>query len=378
MIRKTYQVLNEITISHNALISNYQYFVKLNPQARVAPVLKANAYGHGLEGIAKLVDSELSVPFICVDSLYEAYELHKLNIKTPILVMGYTDPTNYSVWKKLPFSFAVFDKETLLSLNQNQPGAKIHIKLDTGMCRLGLQSQDITDFIKALKTCNNLVVEGIFSHFSQANNPGKITFTHRQITRFKSMTQEFENAGYSFKWKHLSASSGASFLRDSYFNLIRLGLGFYGYTPFSSHTKEGRVGRQKLRPALELTSHISQIKEISVGSEVGYSGTYKAKQKESIAILPLGYNEGLPRRLSNKGVVTLENGWVSQIIGNVSMDMCTIRLPRGSKVKVGDPVTIISCDPARPNSLSHLTQIIKDIGYTLLTGLHPSIRRRII
>lgn len=378
MLRQTYQVLNEITVSRDALVSNYQYFAKLNPQAKIAPVLKANAYGHGLEGVAKLVDSELSAPFICVDSLYEAYELYKLGIKTPVLVMGYTDPANYSVWKKLPFNFAVFDKQTLLALDQSQPGARVHIKLDTGMCRLGLQTQDIPDFIKTLKACKNLVVEGIFSHFSQADNPGKTTFTNRQITRFKEMTKQFEDADFQFKWKHISASSGASFLRDPYFNLIRLGLGFYGYTPFGPHTKEGRVGRKNLHPALELVSHISQIKEIPVGSEVGYSGTYKAKQKETIAILPIGYNEGLRRRLSNKGFMTLKDGGLCQIVGNVSMDMCTIRLPRGAKAIVGDPITIISRHPEDLNSLSHNSQMINDIDYTLLTGLHTSIRRRII
>jgi alanine racemase len=378
MIHKTYQVLNEITISRQALLSNYAYFTKHNPQAQVAPVLKANAYGHGLAGIAQLVDADLSAPFICVDSLYEAYELHKLHTKTPILVMGYTDPDNYAIWKKLPFSFGVFDQQTLVSLNRNQPGAKIHIKLDTGMCRLGLQPQDIPDFIKTLKACTNLSVEGIFSHFSQADNPGKSTFTNRQITRFKEMTKQFENAGFTFKWKHIAASSGASFLTDPYFNLIRLGIGFYGYTPFGPHTKEGRVGRKNLRPALELVSHIAQIKEIPIGSEVGYGGTYKAKQKEVIAVLPLGYNEGLPRRLSNKGVVTLKNGGVCQIVGNISMDMTMIRLPRATKAKVGDPVTIIARDPNKPNSLSRHAQLLKDIDYTVLTGLHPSIRRRII
>jgi alanine racemase len=377
MLRKTYQVLNEITISRDALVGNYQYFAKLNPRAQIAPVLKANAYGHGLHGIAQLVDNDLSAPFICVDSLYEAYELYKLQIKTPILVMGYTDPSNYSIWKKLPFSFGVFDTVTLIALNKHQPGAKIHIKLDTGMCRLGLQDRDIEDFIKTLKTCENLVVEGIFSHFSQADNPGKSTFTNRQITQFKAMCEKFEQAGFQFKWKHIAASSGASFLRDPYFNLVRLGLGFYGYTPFGPHTKEGRVGRKKLKPALELTSHIAQIKEIGIGAEVGYGGTYKAKQKETIAILPLGYNEGLPRRLSNKGVVTLKKGGACQIVGNISMDMTMIRLPRNCKAKVGDLVTIISKSSKDPNTLSRHSQLLRDINYTLLTGLHPSIRRRI-
>lgn len=378
MVHTQYQVLNQITVSRKALLSNYHYFAKLNPQARIAPVLKANAYGHGLDGIAKLVDKDLSAPFICVDSLYEAYELYKLGIKTPILVMGYTNPKNYAVWKKLPFSFAVFDPQTLLALNKHQPGAKIHIKLDTGMCRLGLQSQDIPDFIQTIKQCKSILVEGIFSHLSQADNPSKITFTNHQISRFKNMASEFEKAGYTFKWKHIAASSGASFIRDPYFNLIRLGLGFYGYTPFGPHTKEGRVGRKNLRPALELISHISQIKEVPIDSEVGYGGTYKAKQKEVIAILPLGYNEGLPRQLSNLGVVTLADGGLCKIVGKVSMDMCMIRLPRGTKIKVGDIVTIISRNPKKPNCVSQHAQIMGNIDYTLLTGLHPSIRRRII
>ena len=378
MVLQQYQVLNEITISKIALLNNYHFFVTQNPQAQIALVLKANAYGHGLVEIADFADHSIHPPFICVDSLYEAYELYKQGIRTQILIMGYTNPANYTVWKKLPFSFAVFDQMTLLALNKHQPGAKIHLKLDTGMCRLGLQSQDLLEFITTLKSCKNLVVEGIFSHLSQADNPSKKTFTNRQIARFKSMAAEFESAGYTFAWKHLAASSGSSFIRDPYFNLIRLGLGFYGYTPFGPHTKEGRVGRQELHPALKLTSHIAQVKTIPIGSEVGYTGTYRAKQKEQIAIIPLGYNEGIPRRLSNRGLVTLEDQSVCQIVGNVSMDMTTIRLPRNSTAKVGDEVIVISDNPQDPNSLSRHAQNIQDIEYTILTGLHPSIKRRLI
>ena len=151
MITKTYKVLNEITVNKTSLLSNYNYFASLNSQAKIAPVLKANAYGHGLKEVAGIIDRELNAPFICLDSLYEAYELYKLGIKTNILVMGYTNPENYAVWKKLPFSFGVFDQQTLMSLSTHQPGAKVHIKLDTGMCRLGLSKQDIPKFIKVLK-----------------------------------------------------------------------------------------------------------------------------------------------------------------------------------------------------------------------------------
>jgi len=370
MVSRQYQVLNEITLDSSAIRSNYNYFAKLNPQSQVALVLKANAYGHGLTEIAGFVDTQLDAPFICVDSLYEAYELYKQGIKTRILIMGYTNPQNYAVWKKLPFSFAVFDITTLRALNKYQPGVKIHIKLDTGMCRLGLQPQDIPDFIKVLKQCNNLLVEGVFSHLSQADNPSKITFTNHQISRFKSMVHQFEAAGYKFSWKHIAATAGASFIRDPYFNLIRLGLGFYGYTPFGPHTKEGRVGKKMLKPALTLTTHISQIKEIAPRSEVGYGGTYTAKQRETIAILPLGYNEGISRELSNQEGFHLPSGISCPIIGRVSMDMTTIKLPRHTNVKVGDPVIL---DP-----IYQIAHNASTITYTILTGLHPSIRRTII
>lgn len=378
MVKRSYQVLNEITVSSQALRHNYEYFSEQNPQAKVAPVLKANAYGHGLAEIASFVDAELSVPFLCVDSLYEAYELYKQGVKTQILIMGYTNPENFEVWKHLPFSFAVFDTATLYALNKHQPGAKVHIKLDTGMSRLGLQKSEIPKFIHALRECSNLQVEGIFSHLAQADDPSKITFTNRQIRNFKEMTAMFEVGGFTFKWHHIAATAGASFIRDPYFNLIRLGLGFYGYTPFGPHTKEGRVGRKVLQPALTLTSHISQVKDIMAGAQVGYGGTYKAKQKETIAILPLGYNEGLSRHLSNLGTLTLEGGGICPIIGNVCMNMTIVKLPRQNHVQAGDPVIVIAPEVNAPNSAYRHAQLTHDIEHSMLTSLHSSIRRRLI
>lgn len=377
MSNSNYQVLNEITLDKEALISNYRYFTSLNPHAQIAPVLKSNAYGHGIHEIAKLVDNSLNAPFICVDSLYEAYELYKLAINTPIFIMGYTNPVNYSVRKKLPFTFAVFDKESLISLNTHQPGAKVHIKLDTGMCRLGLRESDLDEFIKTLNKCKNIMVDGIFSHLSQADIPKSATFTSRQISKFKKMVSVFESHGYEFSFKHISATSGASYIEDPYFNLVRLGLGLYGYTPFGPHTGEGRVGRKILKPVLELTTHVAQIKEIPLGSQVGYGGTYISKQKETIAILPIGYNEGVSRLLSNKGQFTLNNGNVCDIIGTVCMNMTIVRLPRKNKVRVGDKVKIISKDQKAPNSIYRHAQLMNEIEYTILTGLHPTIKRSI-
>ncbi|MFA6007089.1 MAG: alanine racemase [Candidatus Shapirobacteria bacterium] len=372
-----YKTLNEIVIDSSALINNYNYFQELNPNTKICPVLKSNAYGHGLLPIAKFVDTHFKTPYIMVDSLYEAYELSKQDVKTPIMIMGYTDPLNYSIWKTLPFTFTVYDINSLEALNEHQPGAKIHIKLDTGMCRLGIQEQEIPKFITALKNCQNLEIEGIYSHLSQADNPKKITFTKNQIKLFKKMVTLFEKSGFNFKYKHLAATAGAEIIRDPYFNLIRLGLGFYGYSPFGPHTSEGRNQRLALKPALNFTSRLALIKQIHSGNQVSYGGTYIAKQNEIIGILTAGYFEGLPRDLSNQASFLLKNT-KCPIVGNIAMNMTTIKIPRTIDVKIGDKVTLISSDINNPNSVYKLSSLLKTIPYTLLTGLHSSIRRNLI
>jgi alanine racemase len=372
-----YQTLNEITINPTALLHNYLYFQKLNPHTAVCPVLKGNAYGHGLKEVAQIVDRHIHPPYIMVDSLYEAYELYKLKIKTPILIMGYTDPANYAIWKKLPFTFTVYDTDSLLALEKHQPGAKIHIKLDTGMCRLGIQPENVTQFISILKTCRHLQIEGIYSHLSQADNPKKDTFTNNQIKLFKDMVSMFETAGFKFKYKHIAATAGASIIRDPYFNLIRLGLGFYGYSPFGPHTDQGREQRPKLHPALTFTSRIALIKTVHPGNQIGYNGTYYVKQDEIIAILTAGYHDGISRELSNRASFLL-NGIQCPVVGNISMDMTTIKIPRTVSAAAGDKILVISPDNNSSCSVYKLSSILHTIPYTILTALHPSTRRTIL
>ncbi len=372
-----YQTLNEIIINSQNLVDNFTYFQKINPHTQICPILKSNAYGHGLSQTAKVIDTRLKVPYLMVDSLYEAYELSKHHTKTPIMIMGYTDPSNYKIWKKLPFTFTVYDIESLKTLNKYQPGAKIHIKLDTGMCRLGIQKNHLQGFISILKNCQNLQIEGVYSHLSQANNLQKTAFTKKQIKLFKEMLSIFEKAGFSFKYKHLSATSGASIIKDPYFNLIRLGLGFYGYSPFGPHTNIGRGQRKILKPALTFTSRLALIKQINSNNKVGYNGTYTAKQNEKIGILTAGYFEGLPLALSNN-ISFLLNQKKSPVIGNIAMNMTTIKIPRTLNAKIGDKVTIISPNINDPCSLYKIANILNTIPYTILTGLHPSIRRSII
>jgi len=367
MFHYTYRVLNEILLDPTAFVDNYHYFKTLT-RLPVAPVLKANAYGHGLLPMAKIAD-QLQAPYLCVDSLYEAYELRKAHVKTPILILGYTFPQNYRTLRPLPFTFAVYDSDTIAALGKYQPHATIHLKLDTGMCRLGIQPDEIPSIIKVLKQYPNLRIEGIFSHLSQADNPAKKSFSDDQIERFKQKVEAFEAAGFHFTHKHIAATSGASWMDDSYFSFSRVGLGLYGY----SH----RGPSTDLRPVLEWISHIASIKTVAAKNEVGYGGTYQTKNTESLAVIPAGYAEGINRQLSNAGSIMV-NDTSCPIVGNVCMDMTIIKLPKGHQSKIGDPVTIISRDQNSTCSVYAIAKTLHTIPYTVLTGLHPSIRRTIV
>ncbi len=376
MSDQRYRVLNEIIVTKECLLHNYHYFSSLHSGMSIAPVVKSNAYGHGLVQIAKCFD-ELRPAMLCVDSLYEAYELFTSGITTPIFIMGYTNPVNYNVWKSLPFIFSVSDHQSVHMLSKYQPGARVHITVDTGMCRLGLQEHEVGKFIQTLKKYPNLRIEGIYSHLSQADDPKKATFTKKQISTFKRIVGLFEDSGYRFTWKHIAASAGIESVRDPYFTLARVGLGLYGYSPFSAHTSEGRKQRKHLQPALMLISHVAHVKHVFPGDMVGYGGTYRVKQNEDIAVLPIGYNEGLSRTLSNCGVVRVKDTY-SPIIGRISMNMTTVKISRTIHVTSGDEVVVISPHTADRNSLYRLAQLEGTIPYTVLTALSPSIRRRII
>lgn len=378
MINNQYQVLNEILISGEALLHNYSYFAKLQPSSLIAPVIKSNAYGHGLIPVAKFIESNIKdIPFVCVDSLYEAYELTNNRINVPTLIMGYTNPQNYHTLRKLPYIFGISDLQSLISLGKHQPNETIHLELDTGMSRLGFSPKDIPVIIETLQVYPRLKIEGIYSHFSCADDPSKITITQKQITQFKLMATALEQAGLNFKYKHISATAGAESIFDPYFNLIRLGIGFYGYSPFAPRTSEGIKQRQVLKPSLTLTSHIAHLKTLEIGDHVGYGATYIAKQKEVIATLPLGYNEAISRDLSNIGVVTIKNT-ICPIIGRVSMNMTTIKIPRTLTPQLNDLITVIADHVDAPNSLYKTSSLLHTIPYTLLTSLHSSIKRRVV
>lgn len=364
IFKKEYQTLNKIELSKNNLLHNYKYLCSLNKKVKIAPVLKSNGYGHGILEVAKILDP-LKAPFFCVDSLYEAYELLKANIKTPILIMGYTDPENFKV-KKLPFSYAVFDSQMLKILNRYQPGCGIHIFVDTGMHREGIPLDELPVHLIHLKQFQNLKIEGLMSHLASADDK-EDTLNKIQIINFKKALETCRKHAIRPNWIHLSNSDGLAFnLPDCKLNMGRVGLALYGIS-----------SDPNLKPIVKLKSKIIQIKKLKKEDRVGYGGTFTAKKSTLLGILPLGYYDGVDRRLSNKGFVTV-SGILCPIIGRVSMNITTIDISRISNPSIGQEVLVYSDNPHDKNSIENTAKICKTIPYDILVNLAASTKRVVV
>jgi alanine racemase len=373
--------LNRIYISKPNLLHNYQYLSSINPEIRIAPVLKANAYGHGISLVGEVLD-EVEAPFLCVDSLYEAYQLQKAGVKTPILIMGFIDPKSL-MRKKLPFAYAIYDLKLAKVINEYQPGAEVHIFVDTGMHREGVQinckvksekcklgeAKCLVHFIEELRKLKNIHLVGLMTHLAIGGFP-RDPLTLRQLREFREAIEICEEVRLELKWKHVGGSNAIlrNELSKSGANLVRSGLAIYGIDP--------KLTDHHLKPVLRLATKIIQVKEIDQGESTGYDATFKAQKRMKIGILPIGYYDGVDRRLSNKGSV-LVKGVKCPIIGLLSMNMTTVDLSGVKNPKSGLEVLVYSDRPEDPNSFMNTAKICRTTVYDLLAHLVYSTKREL-
>jgi alanine racemase len=368
------KALNTITLSKSALKFNYRYFKKLHPESAICPVLKSNAYGHGLIQIAKMLEP-LKPPYLIVDSFYEVFELQKAGIKTPCLVIGYTHPGNFKHMKFRNVAITAMDKETIEKLGASRRKVKIHLKIDTGMHRQGVPFEDVEVMLRLIKTYKNLQLEGICTHLADADNGDGMKFTKEQVKKFKKILRIAEDLGLKVKWKHISATAGAGKIFAKEFNMIRLGLGLYGESSLETHDKYYKKYHfKKLKPVLTFNSTIIDIKELEKGGCVSYGCTFTASRKMKMGIIPVGYYEGLDRRLSNKGYVYYKNK-PCEILGRVCMNLAVIDLSEIKNIKKWSEISVIGNDRKKKNSARWMADTCKTIPYVIWTNISPTVRR---
>ena len=347
----------------------------ISNDTKILAVIKTDGYGHGAIPIAKELEEEECVFGYAVATSEEALDLRKNDINKPILILGYTFPGKYEELIKNRISMAVFREDSLDEISQvaAKVGEKalVHIKVDTGMGRIGVMP-DETGFSFAEKIlCNEyLCLEGVFTHFAKADEQDK-TFTYEQIEKYNYFVREIENKyNYNIPIKHTSNSAGIIDLKEANMDLVRAGIILYGLWPSDEVCREQLV----LKPVLSLYSTVVFIKEVKPGATVSYGSTFVAKEHMRIATIPVGYGDGYPRSLSGKGYVLI-NGKKAPILGRVCMDQFMVDVTHIENVKMGDKVTLIGFDGEECISVEELGMIADKFNYEFVCGLSKRIPR---
>jgi len=367
--------------------------MKTAPKGTIAPVLKSNAYGHGLIEVARIIEAERRnhlgrrskekdrIPFLVVDSFFEAVALRAARIKSPLLIIGYTRPETIARSRLRDVSFIITSIETLKHIAEYQysfldfGGRRIfiHLKIDTGMHRQGILPSELNQISNILEMNPSIALKGICSHFSDADNADPSS-TESQTHVWNKIVREMSQQYTSIEYIHISNTDGHRYVSESHANLSRLGLGLYGLVDGNSFSPT-----LDIKPVMSMETIITGIKKIQRDDTVGYGNTFKAEKEMLIATIPVGYFEGIDRRLSNCGSVLVGTEHIPcPIIGRVSMNITTIDVSHMPEVKMGAPVTVISNTAVDQNSIMNMAKIARTIPYEIAVHVPEQLKRVVI
>lgn len=346
----------------------------LKEGTEMVAVIKTDGYGHGAVQVASMLESYDYVWGYAVATLDEAVVLRAAEIQKPILVLGCIFPDQYWEMLKYEIRMNVYTKEMAEAISalavEKGEQAYVHIKLDTGMARLGFSAEESSiEEIKEIAELPNLVLEGVFTHFAKADEEDK-AFTMMQLEKFEWMTQRLEEEGVTFPYVHASNSAGIIDIRRADYNLVRAGIAIYGLYPSEEVDKE----KVQLKPALSLKSHIAFVKDIPAGTPVSYGGDFVSEHQMRIATIPIGYGDGYPRSRSDTGYVLIR-GKKAPIIGRICMDQFMVDVSDIPEVKFGDKVTLIGRDQEEYLPVEKLSELSGRFNYEFVCDLGKRIPR---
>lgn len=338
-------------------------------------VVKADGYGHGAVRCAERLQNE-GVDWFAVATVEEGIELRRSGIAKPILVLGGFWPGQEGSLLDLNLTPVVFRVDQARSFagaaRKHGSVARIHVKIDTGMGRIGFRADEADQMAAELAAIDGVEVEGIMTHFASADDLKARDFTNQQISVFSDAVGEFHAAGHRPKYVDMANSPGAIVHPLSRSKLVRIGGLLYG---LGGDVLPAGVDQPELRPVMSIRSKIAQLKTIRSGESVGYGRTFTATRDTQIATVPIGYHDGLPRALSNIGQFTVR-GQRAPIVGRVSMDWTTVDVSEIGDVAVGDDVTIIGKDGEQVIRAEDIARRTNTISYEITCGISPRVIRK--
>lgn len=352
-------VINNIKVIHD----------KQGDTVKIMAVVKSDGYGHGALPIARCLEDKDYIYGFATATAEEALILRRCGISKPIMILGYTFPYAYEDMIREDIAFTVFRKDmaeeiSVLATKMNKK-AKVHIKVDTGMHRIGIRfDEEGMAFVKELLAMPGIDAEGIFTHLANADTSDK-SDAYEQVERFKAFIQKIkQELGYVFPVRHCFNSAGLMEMQDDMFNVGRVGISMYGVWPSDEMMKD----KMKLQPALSLHSRIVYVKTLPPGAKISYGGTFETVRETRVATVPVGYGDGYPRGLSNCGSVIIK-GVRCPILGRVCMDQFMVDVTELPEVMEGDSVTLIGTDGDEEITVEQLCDLYGGFRYEMICDI---------
>lgn len=347
---------------------------KLKPGTKIAAVVKADGYGHGAVEISKVLED---LPYLwgyAVATSNEAIQLVEAGRKKPIIILGLSFPEQFEEIVQNDLRPAVCTYETAQALSDiavsKNKVCRIHIKVDTGMSRIGFQvTPESADTVARISKLPNIMIEGIFTHFARADELSKDP-AYEQFKQFEKMISMVEEKGIQIPLKHCSNSAGIVEIPECNMDMVRAGITLYGLWP----SEEVDKTKISLKPVMSLRSRVAYVKELLPGRQISYGGTFTVKEKMTVATVPVGYGDGYARGLSNKGWVLIK-GQKAPICGRVCMDQCMVDVTNIPGVKIGDTVTLLGKDGDEEITMEQLGELSGRFNYEFACLITPRVPR---
>ena len=372
-----------VEISRKNIIHNLRQFRKrVGKRVEIMAVVKSNAYGHGIREVAKIV-SQNGADWLGVNSLEEGLLLRKINLRQPILILGYIPLNEIKEAIRHNLSFVVYNLEAIKRANRVaarlKKRAKVHLKIETGTYRQGINIADLEEFVRLCLVEKNIIIEGIYTHYANIEDTLDHRFALSQLRKFKKATKLVNRLGVQ-PFCHTACSAAIILYPETFFDIVRLGIGLYGLWPsrevkiLANRSKKAKI---ELKPALSWKTKIAQIKPVAKGATVGYGRTFRANRGMKIAIIPVGYWDGYDRKLSNCGRV-LVKGQFAPIVGRVCMNMLMIDVSEIPNIGIEEKVVLIGKQGKNEITTEELAEKMGTINYEVVTRINPSIPRKVV
>lgn len=347
---------------------------KISSGTDIIAVVKADGYGHGALEISRMLEREPRVFGFAVASAEEAFALRDFGIQKPVLILGYTFAEDYEALVLQNIRPTVYSYEMALAYNAAalKAGTKalLHIKVDTGMGRIGYPvTREAADEIAEIAALPGIEIEGLFTHFARADERDK-TESRRQLALYREMLTLLEDRHVYVSYRHCSNSAAIAEFSEADLDLVRAGIILYGLWPSEESNRDAIC----LRPVMELKSTVIHIKTLEAGSCISYGGTYRLTERKRIATIPAGYADGYPRSLSNKGYVLIR-GKKAPILGRICMDQFMVDVTEIPDVKLLDPVTLLGRDGKEQISMEDLGRLSRRFNYEFACDIGKRVPR---